>query len=66
MNLRWNPRSFLPTENHFDPVDPKKLLRKRINARWQRIEGMSGRQWKRHRRGLNRAAMAAHRKERNP
>jgi hypothetical protein len=60
--MQFNSPFLRSTVNYLDPVDPKKLLRKRIAARWQRIEGMSGRQWKRHRRGLNRAAMAAHRK----
>lgn len=54
---------FMPSVDHADPINPRKLLRKRIAERWARPAGMSGRRWKRYRRALNRAAMVAERRK---
>lgn len=45
-----------PGSQKFQGARRRKERRAHTNARWLRIEGMSGRQWKRHRKGLNRAA----------
>lgn len=48
-------------EERWAKVRRRQEFRQHTADRWARPEGMSGRQWKRYRRALNRAAMTGHR-----